>query len=230
MKIYYDLHIHSALSPCGDNDMTPNNIVNMAMLNELDMIAVTDHNSCKNCVAAVEIGQAVGLTVVPGMELTTSEDIHVVCYFPDVDAAKAFDEKVAETLLPVANEPEIFGHQYIMDKDDEITGELETLLIGSCDISIMEVTELVKSFGGACIPAHVNRESYSIISVLGEIVPECNFKFIEVSKSGNPSDYAYPSFSSSDAHYLENISERINSIELPEKSAKALIDYINGRC
>ena len=117
-----------------------------------------------------------------------------------------------------------------MDKGDEITGELETLLIGSCDISIMEVTELVKSFGGACIPAHVNRESYSIISVLGEIVPECNFKFIEVSKSGNPLDYAYPSFSSSDAHYLENISERINSIELPEKSAKALIDYINGRC
>ncbi|MEE1126717.1 MAG: PHP domain-containing protein, partial [Acutalibacteraceae bacterium] len=141
MKIYYDLHIHSALSPCGDNDMTPNNIVNMAMLNELDMIAVTDHNSCKNCVAAVEIGQAVGITVVPGMELTTSEDIHVVCYFPDVDTAKAFDDKVSETLLPVPNKPEIFGHQYIMNKDDEITGELETLLIGSCDISIMEVTE-----------------------------------------------------------------------------------------
>ncbi len=230
MKIFYDLHIHSALSPCGDNDMTPNNIVNMAMLNELDMIAVTDHNSCKNCAAAVEIGQAVGITVVPGMELTTSEDIHVVCYFPDINAAKAFDEKVSETLLPVPNEPDIFGHQYIMDKEDEIIDELETLLIGSCDISIMGVVALVKSFGGACIPAHVNRESYSIISVLGEIVPECNFKFIEVSKSGNPSDYDYPSFSSSDAHYLENISERINSIELPENSAKALIDYINGRC
>ncbi len=230
MRVYYDLHIHSALSPCGDNDMTPNNIVNMAAINELDMIAITDHNSCKNCLAAIEVGKSVGITVVPGMELTTSEDIHVVCYFPDIESAEAFDEKVSKALMPVKNEPDIFGHQFIMDKDDEITGELETLLIGSCDISIMEVTELVRSFGGACIPAHVDRESYSIISVLGEIVPECNFNLIEVSKSGNPLDYDYPSFSSSDAHYLENIAERENYVELGENSAKGLIDYINRRC
>ncbi|MBQ2422676.1 MAG: PHP domain-containing protein, partial [Clostridia bacterium] len=86
MRLYYDLHIHSLLSPCGDNDMTPNNIVNMAKLNELDIIAITDHNSCKNCAAAIKVGNEVGITVVPGMELTTSEDIHVVCLFPDLES------------------------------------------------------------------------------------------------------------------------------------------------
>ena len=88
MKIHYDLHIHSALSPCGDNDMTPNNIVNMAKLCGLTMIAVTDHNSCLNCPAAVEVGRQIGVTVVPGMELCTAEDIHVVCLLPDLDASK----------------------------------------------------------------------------------------------------------------------------------------------
>ncbi len=230
MRVYYDLHIHSCLSPCGDNDMTPNNIVNMALINELDMIAITDHNSCKNCEAAIEVGKSVGITVVPGMELTTSEDIHVVCFFPDLESALAFDGLVSSEMMQVKNEPDIFGHQIIMDKDDNIIGEEQNLLIGSCNMSIMDIGKIVKEYGGACIPAHVDRESYSIISVLGDIVPECNFKFVEVSKAGNPSDYNMPWFSSSDAHYLENIGERENCLELAEDSAKALIDYINGSC
>ena len=92
MRVYYDLHIHSCLSPCGDNDMTPNNIVNMSLLNGMDMIALTDHNSCKNCRAAVRAGEEAGVTVVPGMELTTSEEAHVVCLFPTVEQAEAFGE------------------------------------------------------------------------------------------------------------------------------------------
>lgn len=231
MRLYYDLHIHSLLSPCGDNDMTPNNIVNMAKLNELDIIAVTDHNSCKNCSAAVKVGQEVGVTVVPGMELTTSEDIHVLCLFPDLESAESFDSYVYEKLMKFSNDAEIFGHQYIMDENDEIVGEEDKLLINSCDISIMNVKEIVNSFGGVAIPAHVNRDSYSIIAVLGEIVPECKFDYIEVSRSGNPENYDFPSIMNSDAHYLENISEKERFIELEENTAKCLIEYLgNGRC
>ena len=231
MRLYYDLHIHSLLSPCGDNDMTPNNIVNMAKLNELDIIAVTDHNSCKNCSAAVKVGQEVGVTVVPGMELTTSEDIHVLCLFPDLESAESFDSYVYDKLMKFPNDAEIFGHQYIMDENDEIVGEEDKLLINSCDISIMNVKEIVNSFGGVAIPAHVNRDSYSIIAVLGEIVPECKFDYIEVSRSGNPENYNFPSIMNSDAHYLENISEKERFIELEENTAKCLIEYLgNGRC
>ncbi len=230
MRVYYDLHIHSCLSPCGDNDMTPNNIVNMAKLNGLDMIALTDHNSCKNCAAAIAVGKTIGVTVVPGMELTTSEDIHVVCYFKTLNHASAFNDKISQLLIPIQNKPEVFGNQWIMNNNDEIIGEEDKLLINACDISIMDVTSLVQIHNGACIPAHVDRDSYSIISVLGDIVPECNFSFIEVSKTGNPNDYGYPSLTSSDAHYLENISEREHYIDLKENSSECLIEYLNGRC
>ena len=231
MRLYYDLHIHSLLSPCGDNDMTPNNIVNMAKLNELDIIAITDHNSCRNCSAAIKVGEEVGITVVPGMELTTSEDIHVVCLFPDLESADKFDNYMYDRLIKIPNQADIFGHQYVMNENDEIIDEVDMLLINSCNISIMNVKEIVKSFGGVAIPAHVNRDSYSIISVLGEIVPECNFDFIEVSRSGNAEIYNYPSIKNSDAHYLENISEKERFIELEENSARCLIEYLgNGRC
>ena len=231
MRLYYDLHIHSLLSPCGDNDMTPNNIVNMAKLNELDIIAITDHNSCRNCSAAIKVGEEVGITVVPGMELTTSEDIHVVCLFPDLESADKFDNYVYDRLMKIPNQADIFGHQYVMNENDEIIDEVDMLLINSCNISIMNVKEIVKSFGGVAIPAHVNRDSYSIIAVLGEIVPECNFDFIEVSRSGNPENYNYPSIQNSDAHYLENISENERFIELEKNTARCLIEYLgNGRC
>ena len=118
MRVYYDLHIHSCLSPCGDNDMTPNNIVNMSLLNGMDMIALTDHNSCKNCRAAVRAGEEAGVTVVPGMELTTSEEAHVVCLFPTVEQAEAFGDYVESRSPEIRNRPEIFGDQLIMDWQD----------------------------------------------------------------------------------------------------------------
>ena len=87
MTIYYDFHIHSGLSPCGDNEMTPNNIVNIAKLYDLDVIALTDHNSTLNCKAVMEAGKEIGLLVIPGMELCTSEEVHLVCLFPDLESA-----------------------------------------------------------------------------------------------------------------------------------------------
>ncbi len=118
MRIYYDLHLHSCLSPCGGGDMTPSNLVNMALLLGYDMIALTDHNSCLNTPAAVRVGKENGLTVVPGMELCTAEEAHVVCLFPTVGAAMEFHRYVKERSAKIKNRPDIFGSQIIMDEDD----------------------------------------------------------------------------------------------------------------
>ena len=123
MKLSYDLHIHSCLSPCGDNDMTPNNIVNMAILNGLVVIALTDHNSCKNCPAFLEAAQRSGILAIPGMELCTSEEIHVVCLFPELRQAMAFDREVYQYVPPIQNDPRIFGEQLILDGEDRQIGQ-----------------------------------------------------------------------------------------------------------
>ena len=114
--LFYDLHIHSCLSPCGDGDMTPANIAGMAAVKGLDVIALTDHNSCRNCPAAMRHAEALGITLIPGMELTTSEEVHVVCLFPSLEAAMDFDSYVYAHLLPVKNRPDIFGEQLILDE------------------------------------------------------------------------------------------------------------------
>ncbi len=107
MKYYYDLHLHSCLSPCGDMDMTPNNLVNMAKLLGLDVIALTDHNTSLNCEAAIKVGEEVGVLVIPGMELTTSEDIHAVCLFPTLEKALAFSQYVDENRIHIRNKAAI---------------------------------------------------------------------------------------------------------------------------
>lgn len=109
LPLSYDLHIHSCLSPCGDEDMTPANIVGMAALKELDVIAVTDHNSCKNCPAVMKLGEAYGVLTIPGMELTTEEEVHVVCLFEELSGALEFDAYVYEHLLPVKNREDILA-------------------------------------------------------------------------------------------------------------------------
>ncbi|MDR1703142.1 MAG: PHP domain-containing protein, partial [Clostridiales bacterium] len=126
-----DLHNHTALSPCAENDMTPNNIVNMAMLCELDAIAITDHNSAGNALAVIKAAEAIGapLIVVPGMEAESSEEVHTVCLFPDMDKLTAFNEWISAGMPKIKNKPGIFGEQYIMDENDEIVGEHKPLLL-----------------------------------------------------------------------------------------------------
>ena len=114
MNLYYDLHIHSCLSPCGDQDMTPANIAGMAAIKGLDVIAVTDHNSCKNCPAVLAAAREYGVLAIPGMEICTQEEVHAVCLFSELEAAMDFDDYVYQRLLPVENRPDIFGKQEII--------------------------------------------------------------------------------------------------------------------
>ena len=237
MKLYYDLHLHSCLSPCGDKDMSPYNLVNMAKIFGYDIIALTDHNSCLNCESAMKIGEKIGITVVPGMELCTSEEIHNVCLFPSLEKAMAFSDYIHSTLPPVMNREKIFGEQLIMDEGDGILGKEEILLTTASSVSVSDLNELVSEYDGVCYPAHIDRNSYSIISALGDFPPEVESRCFELTPNAKAEEYLekYPAtkgrliIRSSDAHYLENMREPEFMIDLPQNSAQALIDYLKGR-
>lgn len=235
MKYYYDLHLHSCLSPCGDMDMTPNNLVNMAKILGLDVIALTDHNTSLNCEAAMAVGDAVGVLVIPGMELTTSEDIHAVCLFPTLEKALAFSDYVDQNRIKVKNKAEIYGRQVIMNEDDEEVGEIEHLLLPASFIGISDAYRKAKEFGGICYPAHIDRDSLSILSVLGEIDPYCGFCTAELADIGkldalreqHPILDSLHIVTCSDAHYLDNMRDAANTLDLPELTREAVLNYLD---
>lgn len=234
MKLFYDFHLHSCLSPCGDNDMTPYNLVNMAKILGYDIIALTDHNTCQNCPAAIEAGKAAGITVVPGMELCTCEEVHAVCLFSDLDSALKFSDYVLSTMPPINNRPDIFGDQFIMDSEDKIIGKQEKLLTAASGISVSGICSLIKEYGGACYPAHIDRSSYSVLSNLGMITPDMGFAAVEMTDEADRTEYkkkhpiinTMKILSGSDAHYLENMREAAHKIDLPICTAQAAVDYI----
>lgn len=243
-KYYYDLHIHSCLSPCGDDDMTPNNIAGMGVLNGLNIMALTDHNTCKNCPAFFKAAKKNGIIPVAGMELTTAEDIHVVCLFEELETAMAFDEFIQGHRILIPNRTDIFGFQQIMNENDEVIGEEEHLLSNATDIMIDTVYETVTEHGGICYPAHVDRDANGIIAMLGTF-PECEymeFKTAEFHSGENIEAYdeKYPNLAktlkvvSSDAHYLWDIKEKKEYFEIddePYSSAlvrKKLFEILRG--
>lgn len=237
MEFAVDFHIHSALSPCGDEDMTPGNIVNMSLLKGLDMIAVTDHNSCANLPAVMEIARQNGLMVIPGMEVQTKEEVHIVCLFKRLEAAQKFAEIVYNSLPDIKNNEEVFGRQLIFNSEDEIVGKEDKLLLSSTVLSVNDVFVLVRGLGGICIPAHVDRQGFSIIANLGFIPPALKVKTIEISKKNTPEAAIrkYPFLGrfqyiiSSDAHYLQDISEREFFVELDCLSVTELFNKLDCR-
>ncbi len=220
MKFFYDFHIHSDLSPCGDKDMTPNNIVNMAYIKGLNMIAVTDHNTIENYKAIEKIAQGLGILVVPGIEINTKEEVHILSYFKDYKSAKAVSDLIYESLPNILNKSDIFGEQNIYNENDEIIGRLDKLLISASKYSIGEICTIVNKYNGVIVPAHINKKSNGILGVLGFFPTDINFEFIEISKSHELGErnkkmvMNYKKLVSSDAHILENISEPINYINL----------------
>lgn len=231
LNLTYDLHIHSCLSPCGDDDMTPANIVGMAALKELDLIAVTDHNSCKNCPAVLTLAEAYGLTALPGMELTTSEEVHVVCLFADLQDALAFDEYVYRHLIPFPNNEKIFGKQQIMDVDENVIGTIPNLLINATDISFDDVYELVQTYNGIMIPAHIDKNANSLLANLGFIPPDSRFtcaeikdmrKFHELKRQHPYLDNCHI-ISNSDAHFLEHINEPNYTLAVKSRQPKDIL-------
>ncbi len=234
MKLYYDFHIHSCLSPCGDKDMTPQNIVNMAKIMGFDAIALTDHNTAKNCPAVEKAAIEAGITFIPGMELCTSEEVHIVCLFPTVENALKFSDYVYSTLPPIKNKPQIFGEQLILNEKDELVGYEDKLLIAASGISSAKAVETVKSFGGICYPAHIDRSSFSIISNLGTIDESFGFicaEIYDISKEAElKNKYPYLNnlkiLSDSDAHYLENMRLPEQIIDVRDNTISSIFDFL----
>ncbi|MFV0516304.1 MAG: PHP domain-containing protein [Aminipila sp.] len=234
IELTYDLHIHSCLSPCSNDDMTPQNIVAMSSLKDLDVIAITDHNSCKNCPALMNIAKEYNIVAIPGMELTTLEEVHVLCLFYTLDSALAFDNYVYDRILPIQNNANIFGHQILWDKSDKSVGEISKLLISSTDISIDNLWEILREFNGIMIPAHIDKTSTSIISNLGFIPPDSKFSCVELMDENNlhnlrqlnPYLNKCSVLYSSDAHTLGDISEPKQTISVSERSIQAVLDKL----
>lgn len=217
MRFYYDLHIHSDLSPCGSTEMTPNNIVNMASIKGLNIISVTDHNSISNYPAIKTIGDNLGIEVIPGIEVTTKEEVHVLCYFRKYSDAQEFGKLIYESLPNVKNNPHIFGEQNIYDSEDNIVGNIDKLLINATLYSIEQIFAMTKKYNGIAIPAHINKKSNGILGVLGFIPFDLNIDFVEVFQKNNIDENFiknYKVLRNSDAHQLIDISEPQNSIEL----------------
>lgn len=230
MKAYVDLHIHSCLSPCGDELMTPNNIVHMAKLKGLNMIAVSDHNSARNLPAVKKVADAAGLALLPAMELTTREEVHLLSYFRTVDAACAFSNAVYPFLADIRNNPGFFGEQQVMNENDEVIAEEEKLLLGALDIPIEELAERICAAGGLPVPAHINREDNGLFAMLGFMPPGLKAAALEVSKAMPcpPVPKGYAILHSSDAHRLEDIYERVEAIDLPEISPDGFFQWLAG--
>ena len=223
-KYYYDLHTHSCLSPCGDADNTPNNIAGIASLSGLNIVALTDHNSAKNCPAFFESAKRYGIVPVAGMELTTSEDIHIVCLFEHLSDAMDFDKEVESLRVLVKNKSKIFGEQLIVDSLDNVIAEEEHLLLNATKVSIVDVPDLVRKYNGVCYPAHIDRDSNGMIAILGTFPKTPFFKCFELHDPKNLSEYKSKydlhdkiAIISSDAHYLGDINDGENYFEIDDE-------------
>ena len=235
MRYSYDLHVHSCLSPCADDDNTPNNIAGMAALSGINILALTDHNSTKNCPAFFTAAERYGIVPVAGMELTTSEDIHIVCLFPELDSAMRFGEYVDAHRAPIKNRPSIFGNQLILDGEDNVIGTEESLLSFATDISSVDLPDIVKEYSGICYPAHIDREANGIIAILGTFPVDTHFDCFEVRDKERIADLTEKHalsgkvhVISSDAHCLTDIRDAEFYFELdceddsPEQIRRAL--------
>ena len=188
-RYYYDMHIHSCLSPCADNDNTPNNIAGMATICGLNIVALTDHNSCRNCPAFFEAAKRYGIIPIAGMELTTAEDIHIICLFENLEDALKFNDEVDKKRILIKNRTDIFGEQLICDGEDNVVGTEENLLSNATEITAQEAPKLVEKYNGICYPAHIDRQSNGIIAVLGDFPKDSGFICAEFHDRDNVENY-----------------------------------------
>ena len=234
MILHYDLHIHSCLSPCSDEDMTPNNIVNMAVLKGLHVIAVTDHNTVGNTASVMAVGKRAGLLVVPAMELCTAEEIHLLCLFPSLEAGMVFEAEACVDGGYPLNRPDVFGTQCVLDEYDEGIGTEQRMLLAASGLGVDAALRRMAELGGVAVPAHIDRDSYSMTATLGLVPPEYGFRVLEITRRTDARAWRnlHPETGNacflvnSDAHHLWDISESGNTVLVPEASIAAILSAI----
>jgi len=225
-----DLHVHTALSPCADDEMTPPAIVARALAEGLAMIAICDHNSARNT-AAVQAAAGTRLAVLAGMEITSAEECHIVGLFPDAGAAEAAGSQVGAT-LPEADDgyAEYFGEQAVLDARGKIVGRETKALAVATTLDVTDSVAVVHQHGGLALAAHVDRPSFGVIRQLGVFPRDAGFDAVEVSRHvapGTPDEAEYaalglPLVHSSDAHYLDDVGAARTPFDLDTPAFAAL--------
>jgi PHP family Zn ribbon phosphoesterase len=217
-----DLHNHSCLSPCGSLELSPRRLLELGAARGLKMMALTDHNSSLNCPTFAKLSPQYGIIPIFGMEATTSEEIHVLCLFTNLEACMAFNEYAYSILYPYLNNPQRTGDQVYVDEDDNIEGEVEYYLVNPLDISVDEIGGKVIEYGGIVIPAHVDRPAFSMTSQLGVLVngPWTAIECVRIPPfyEGAPlNTLGFPMTTSSDAHYSEHVARRPFELDVKEE-------------
>lgn len=225
-----DLHIHSVLSPCGDLEMSPSTIIHNLIAKKVNMFAITDHNSMANFDAYHYHAKKNGLICFPGIEIQTSEEVHLVALFDDIKDAKQFERQLYLSLLPLENDPDYFGDQVIIDNEENLVGFENRALINSSMWSLDECVEKVRFFNGFCFPAHEDASSFSITAQLGFIPEVLDFSAIGITAKCNKENLftKYPYFlkyaliRNSDAHYPQDIASGTSDFFINEPSVKEI--------
>ena len=224
-----DLHIHTCLSPCADLNMYPRALIEKSIAEKLDVIAVCDHNASENVEYVLSLAKGRPITVLPGMEVSSLEEVHVLAIFDDLRDLKKLQTTVYEH-LPGKNREDIFGCQVIVNDRDEVEGMNERLLIGATDIPLHHIINQIHAFGGLAIASHIDRPSYSILSQLGFIGPEAPFDALEISAATGikkarrqyPELSAHAMIQSSDAHFVRDIGRAFSTMILQTANVREL--------
>ncbi len=241
-----DLHIHTVLSACAEIEMMPEFILERAQQLGLGLIAITDHNSAENVTVMLAAAQGTGVTVLPGMEVQTREEVHLLCLFDTLDQVTRWQEEVYAHLPPLKNKEDVFGVQVVLNVERGLNYN-ERLLLTSTSFSVEEVVQRVRNLNGLCIPAHVDRPAYSIIANLGFIPPDLGLTGVEIShlvslkeaRTRFPELERYSLVASSDAHRLKDMTVRTTfkmveatieelSLALAGEGGRAL--WVDGIC
>ncbi len=232
-----DTHIHTCLSPCAELDMHPAALVEAAVRAGLDSVAVCDHNSAENVAAVQRAGISAGLSVIPGMEITSAEEVHILGLLPDLEAAMALQSKVYRS-LPGHNDEDTFGIQVIANEFAEVLGFNDHLLAGATTLNVDQVVAAIHDVDGLAVASHVDREGFGIIGQLGFIPPELPLDAIEVSQR-MPLPLARASFApkgehpilcASDAHEPKDVARAATYILMEEATLAELRRALTGEC
>lgn len=221
-----DFHIHSCLSPCASLEMSPLAIVQQARAVGLNALALSDHNCGFNLPAFAKVCEQQGMARLYGLEATSVEEAHVLCLFDQLDAAVEWGGLVYESLPPVPNRPDRFGDQPVIDEHEEIIGFAEKFLISASAYDVGSMVKQVHALGGLCIPAHIDRQVYGMVSQLG-FLPDEPFDAVELTAAGDPGLAGeYPVVRNSDSHNLETLGSAFTELDVPTLSIAAIRSFL----
>ena len=236
-----DLHNHTVLSPCGDLEMSPVNIVKRAREQKIDILGITDHNTTLHASLVKQLGAREGIMVMMGAEVTSREEVHCLCFFEEIVTLECFQSFLEEHLPNILNDVNRFGYQVVVDEKENIVCEVEYLLISALNVGIEELEQKVHELGGLFIPAHIDRKYNGLISQLGFVPPDLKVDALELSRFISKEEFLrengylknYTIIQSSDAHYIDNMGQAITQMYMESASFQEVRKALkgeDGRC